>query len=211
VDCSTSNSTKNRTLLSHGSLELKSWVLGSEFKYSIDSFFQVNLPVYEEAIKDISSFLDVNANLIDMFSGVGSIGISALKCKMNNTPNKTQAKLTLIEIDKKSAKYALQNAKLAKLNNVLPINTNAYKVLDEITSESTLILDPPRAGLHKKLREKIQTTLPKKIIYLSCNPVTQARDIHDLESSYKITYNKGYNFFPRTTHVENLIILELRK
>ena len=72
-----------------------------------------------------------------------------------------------------------------------------------------VIIDPPRAGLHADVVEKLLQTKPEKIIYLSCNPVTQARDIALLTQSYTLTETRGYNFFPRTPHIETACLLTL--
>ena len=73
-----------------------------------------------------------------------------------------------------------------------------------------MILDPPRAGCDKKLIDKLIDVIPTKIVYLSCNPATQARDVKILLEKYKIEEIKTFNFFPRTPHIENLVILSLK-
>jgi 23S rRNA (uracil1939-C5)-methyltransferase len=89
------------------------------------------------------------------------------------------------------------------------ITASAESALDYLNGEEIVILDPPRAGLHKDVADKLIETKPARIIYLSCNPSTQARDISlFVESGYSITHARGYNFFPRTPHIESLIILD---
>ena len=83
-------------------------------------------------------------------------------------------------------------------------------VTDFIKSDQTVIVDPPRAGLDIKLTEKLLKTLPATIIYLSCNPITQARDIKILTEKYNIIKIQPFNFFPRTPHLENLVILKAK-
>lgn len=80
--------------------------------------------------------------------------------------------------------------------------------LEHITGDSTIILDPPRAGLHQDVVDKLLEAAPERIIYLSCNPVTQARDVALLAEKYGIHHHQGYNFFPRTPHIEHLVILD---
>ena len=87
------------------------------------------------------------------------------------------------------------------------ILAKAEEVLNFIEPDQTVILDPPRAGCDKKLIEELNKTKPESIIYLSCNPATQARDIKLLLENYKIKAIKTFNFFPRTPHIENLVIL----
>jgi 23S rRNA (uracil1939-C5)-methyltransferase len=82
--------------------------------------------------------------------------------------------------------------------------------LEHIKSDATIILDPPRAGLHDDVIAKLLASSPARIIYLSCNPVTQARDVAKLAEKYGIRHHRGYNFFPRTPHIEHLVVLDLR-
>jgi 23S rRNA (uracil1939-C5)-methyltransferase len=84
------------------------------------------------------------------------------------------------------------------------------KALDYITADATVIVDPPRAGLHTAVTERLLAVRPPRVVYLSCNPVTQARDVSLLLDAYKIAGQRGYNFFPRTPHIEHLIVLERR-
>ena len=91
--------------------------------------------------------------------------------------------------------------------NTFAILAKAENTLNYIAPNQTVILDPPRAGCDYKLVEQLINIVPEKIIYLSCNPATQARDIKILLKKYQIEDTKTFNFFPRTPHIENLIIL----
>ena len=82
------------------------------------------------------------------------------------------------------------------------------KALDHITPDALIIVDPPRAGLHADVIAKLLETRPERILYLSCNPVTQARDVALLGEIYGVRAHRGYNFFPRTPHIEHLVILD---
>ena len=90
----------------------------------------------------------------------------------------------------------------------LAVLSNSENALEYISPDQTVILDPPRAGCDKKLIEKLLEVAPTAIIYLSCNPATQARDVKLLLENYKIKKIVPFNFFPRTPHLENLIILK---
>lgn len=187
-----------------GEVKLSDQVLGTNIAYDVDSFFQVNVGMFEEVIKDIKEVLGgmdtSNLSLTDFYGGVGSIGIS-LKSKDQN--------LKIVELDESSARMAKENLRDLKLSNSEVSCKSSEESLEEITRDSILVIDPPRAGLHKKVVQKITEAKPKILIYLSCNPVTQARDIKDiLEAGYQIKFKRGYNFFPRTPHIENLLILE---
>ena len=112
--------------------------------------------------------------------------------------------MTLVEVDKSAFKELKNNAKNAKI-----ILSKSEAILDYIKSDQTVILDPPRAGVDQALIDKLLKTSPEKIIYLSCNPATQARDAKKLLEKYHIKTIKAFNFFPHTPHIENLIVLSL--
>ena len=82
--------------------------------------------------------------------------------------------------------------------------------VDILTTDSTVIFDPPRAGLGVAIIERVLAVKPKKLIYLSCDLATQARDVGRLIGDYEIKFAKLYNFFPRTPHIEGLMVLERR-
>ena len=96
-----------------------------------------------------------------------------------------------------------------KDNIIMPkaILDKAENTLNYINYDQTVILDPPRAGCAHELIDKLLEVNPQKIIYLSCNPATQARDVKSLLEAYRIDFVKTFNFFPHTPHIENLVIL----
>ena len=170
-------------------------LLGQEYSYSPNGFFQINLPVYEMALKEIKSHIVTN-NVLDLYSGVGTIGLSVAHDK----------NLTLVECNKFAYKELVKNCEEAL--QVHPILSNSEDALEYIAPNQTVILDPPRAGCDKKLINKLLEVTPEAIIYLSCNPVTQARDVKFLLGKYEIKRVVPFNFFPHTPHLENLIILK---
>lgn len=175
-------------------------LLSSNYTYSSRSFFQVNLPVYEKVLQVIRDVVERSGEevVVDMYSGVGTIGLSVA--------SRVRA-LTLVEIDQASIEQAKQNA--ASQINVEIVQANAELALTYISANSLLIVDPPRAGLHKDVTAKIIEQKPATVVYLSCNPSTQARDIKLLtDAGYVIAYVQGFNFFPRTPHIESLCILK---
>lgn len=180
-----------------GEIVLEDEVLGKNFAYDVNSFFQLNIPVFEEAVLGIKRFLKPG-KLVDFYGGVGSIGISLADEGVN---------LEIVELGEHSAQMAKANIKDSSRAKVF--NLPAEEALEKIVAESTLVVDPPRAGLHKKVVQKICEVKPKQVVYLSCNPVTQARDLKDIiEAGYEVRFGKGYNFFPRTPHIESLVVLE---
>ena len=164
-----------------------------KYSYSPNGFFQINLPVYEMALKEISKHIATN-KVLDLYAGVGSIGLSVARNK----------NLTLVEVNAAAFAEMQANAKGTHANCIL---AKSEDVTEYITPDCTVIVDPPRAGCDQKLIEKLNEVQPNTIIYLSCNPITQARDLALLQN-YRITKLQPYNFFPRTPHIENLAILE---
>lgn len=185
-----------RRLTSFGDIVLSDRLLDTPFHYATEGFFQVNIPVYEQALKDMRQWIPDGAHTIDMYSGVGTIGltIGGPRC-------------TLVEIDEHAVREMKRN--ITELgSHASAILAPSEKALEYITPDMTVIVDPPRAGLHKDVVEQLLSIQPPRIIYLSCNPVTQARDVALLSAVYGVRHHKGYNFFPRTPHIEHLVVLD---
>ncbi len=170
-------------------------ILGVSYNYSPNGFFQINLPVYELALFEIKKNLGDSSKVLDLYSGVGTIGLSVARGK----------DLTLVECDK-SAFFELEK-NCRGIEGAGAVLAKSEEALEYIEPEMTVILDPPRAGCHEKLIEKLLETVPEKIIYLSCNPATQARDVARLSEKYQVLEVKAFNFFPKTPHIENLVVL----
>ncbi len=184
-------------LQSFGTLTLTDKILGTSFTYATESFFQVNIPMYEEALQDMKSWLPSGA-VVDMYSGVGTIGLTI-----------GGDNLTLVELDESAVREMHTNIK-ALNSSAIAVHAASEAALKYINSKATIILDPPRAGLHNDVIDRLLETKPRRIIYLSCNPVTQARDIALLADTYGIRWHTGYNFFPATPHIEHLVVLDLK-
>ena len=184
-------------LAEFGNVVLVDTVLGVPFRYATEGFFQVNIPVYEQALRDMKQWVE-DKPVIDLYSGVGSIGLTI-----------GGNDVTLVEINEDAVREMKRNiAELGREGSVTPLLAASEKVLDCISSDACVIVDPPRAGLHADVITKLLEATPERIIYLSCNPVTQARDVALLATKYGIRAHGGYNFFPRTPHIEHLVILD---
>ena len=182
-----------------GDTTLSDTILGVAFNYACEGFFQVNIPVYEKALSDMKAWINCNEKLptLDLYSGVGTIGLTL-----------GGDDVTLVEINKHAVAEMQRN--IIKLNrpNAKAILAPSEKSLEYIRGEQIVIVDPPRAGLHTDVTNRLLETGPPRIIYLSCNPVTQARDVSLLQEKYEIVHHQGYNFFPRTPHIEHLVVLD---
>ncbi len=168
-------------------------IINREYSYSPNGFFQINLPVYELALREIAKEITTE-KVLDLYSGVGTIGLSVARDK----------DLTLVESNKDAYRELENNCKNSDAH---PVLAKSEEVTEYIEHDQTVILDPPRSGCEKRLIDKLLETTPEKIVYLSCNPATQARDVSMLSEKYSITRVVPFNFFPKTPHIENLIIL----
>ncbi len=183
-----------RNLYSFGDTTLTDTILGCNISYDVNSFFQVNIPVFELAAQKISEHSQGAAPVVDFYSGVGTIGIPV-------------GATVLVESDAHNVQMARMNTHGKKVEIV---HAAAETAIEHIPNSGVLIVDPPRAGLHPNMTKKILENLPEKVLYLSCNPSTHARDLALLQGSYRIDEIAGYNFFPRTPHIESFAVLTRR-
>lgn len=191
------NSTNNKN-------KIISYIGNKKYQISEKSFFQVNSAITEKLYNEIKEIINHSnsENVLDLYCGTGTIGIY-----ISDIVNKV--------LGIESFKEAVEDANYNKvLNNATNCTYKLGKVENltkEITKEyDTAIIDPPRSGLDKRVVEKLLEIKPKTLIYVSCDPVTLARDIHLLQQKYNIEYIQPYNMFPRTYHVECVCLLKLR-
>ena len=181
-----------------GNTSLTDTILDVPFTYAVEGFFQINLPVYEEALRDIKKWVDVKKPLVDLYSGVGTIGLTV-----------TDADVTLVELNENAVREMKRNIEsLGRTETAHAVLAASENAVEYITSDAAIIVDPPRAGLTQPVIDRLLEQKPERIIYLSCNPVTQARDVAALAEIYGIEWHRGYNFFPGTPHIEHLLILK---
>jgi len=158
------------------------------------------LPIYEQALQDMKAWIPADRPAVDLYSGVGTIGLTI-----------GGENVTMVEISEAAVTEMKRNiTALEREKAVKAILAPSEAALDHITGDATIIVDPPRAGLHEDVVNKLLSAAPQRIIYLSCNPVTQARDVARLAEKYGIRAHRGYNFFPRTPHIEHLVVLDIR-
>ncbi len=178
---------------------LSDTILDVSFRYATEGFFQINLPVYEQALRDMKTWVEPGKPIVDMYSGVGTIGLTI-----------GGNDVTLVEVNEHAVREMKQNiTELKREKTAHAVLAASEQATDFITKDSCIILDPPRAGLHQDVITALLEATPTRIIYLSCNPVTQARDVALLAQKYGIRAHQGYNFFPRTPHIEHLVVLDL--
>ena len=265
-------------LVRFGNTTLTDTILGIPFRYACEGFFQVNIPVYEQALRDMREWVSressywqlghrqkkseqqgtnsqhgssnsfpegfafpasvrqerqdqlaahgdidsqqrvisqkksgqlhvgpglfsddiraVKLSTLDLYAGVGTIGLTI-----------GGGNVTLVEINADAVREMQRNITELDRTDARAVLAPSEQALNYITGKEIVIVDPPRAGLHTDVTATLLQKLPPRIIYLSCNPVTQARDIALLQQHYRIAWHRGYNFFPRTPHIEHLVIL----
>ncbi len=206
------NTSKSNVILSNdtvtvwGNDTITDELLGKRFIISPNSFYQVNRSQCEVLYKTARDFakLKKSDTLLDLYCGVGTIGIT-----MAESVNQ----LIGVEIVPDAVKNARLNAKLNGIENARFIcadaSTAALKLKDEGISPNVIILDPPRKGCDVSLINTVVDMAPERIVYVSCDSATLARDLAIFESmNYKTERLTAVDMFPRTTHVEAVALIE---
>jgi 23S rRNA (uracil1939-C5)-methyltransferase len=177
-----------------------------QFKVAPLAFYQTNsaqaLKLYEQTARlaDIKE----HQTVYDLYTGAGTIALFVAK---------KAKKVIGIEYIESAIESAIENAKLNNITNTQFFAGDTVKILtDEFIAKretpDIIITDPPRAGMHPKVIEQLLKIIPERIVYVSCNPATQARDIAALVSQYTIKEVQPVDMFPHTHHVENIALLE---
>jgi len=184
-----------------GNTRLIEQIENYKFYVSPKSFFQVNTVTFKELYKYVIGKLDNEETALDLYSGTGTISI--LMSKYFN-------KVYGIEVSHSSIMDANENLQLNNISNVEFIEGKVEDKIDKLKElkVDTVIMDPPRAGSDNKSLESIMEISPNKIIYISCNPVTLARDYNILKDNYNIMSIDLFDMFPQTSHVETVMVLE---
>ena len=169
-----------------------------KYKVSYKAFFQVNRNVASKMFKLVEKFINVNDCVLDLYSGVGTLGLSA---------SKNAKSVVGVEVNKDAVDNANQNALINNLNNAKFIYSDASNIKNIDVSFNKLIVDPPRAGLSTEVIEFINKELPDEIIYISCDYHTQARDVK-LLNNYEIVDSYVCDLFSYTYHVECICFLK---
>lgn len=182
---------------------------GLKFKINAKSFYQTNSSQAYELYKIARDFADLQGTEIvyDLYTGTGTIAqFVASKAK----------KVIGIESVPQAIEDAKENARLNGIDNTVFYDGDMAKVftrefIDQNGHPDLIITDPPRDGMHQKVVAQILHILPEKIVYISCNSATQARDLALMKEDYVIEKSQAVDMFPQTHHVENVVLLKLRK
>lgn len=176
-----------------------------QFKISKESFFQVNPVQTEKLYQKVEEYLELEGGetLVDLYCGIGTIGMYL---------SKSARHIIGIEAVGQSVRDAKKNMKLNNISNMEFIEGLAEDVFSKLVADEieidALVVDPPRKGLDMEVIESIKSLKPKKLVYVSCEPSTLARDLKELKEVYKVSALQPVDMFPQTVHVESVCKLE---
>ncbi len=181
---------------------------GLKFKINAKSFYQTNSDQAFELYKITRAFAGLKGDelVYDLYTGTGTIAQFVAK----------QAKKVIgVESVPDAITAAKENAQLNNINNVEFFVGDMKLVFNDAFiakhgQPDVIITDPPRDGMHKDVVQQILNIAPKKVVYVSCNSATQARDLELMDAMYKVTKTQAVDMFPQTFHVENVVLLERR-
>ncbi|WP_298537245.1 23S rRNA (uracil(1939)-C(5))-methyltransferase RlmD [uncultured Algibacter sp.] len=181
---------------------------GLKFKINAKSFYQTNSNQAYELYKITRDFAGLTGGelVYDLYTGTGTIA---------QFVSKQASKVIGVESVPDAIIAAKENAQLNNINNVEFFVGDMKNVFNATFIEThgepdVIITDPPRDGMHKDVVQQILNIAPKKVVYVSCNSATQARDLALMDAQYKVIKTQAVDMFPQTFHVENVVLLERR-
>ena len=181
---------------------------GLQFKVGPKSFYQTNTEQAYELYKVAREFAELGGDelVYDLYTGTGTIA---------NFVSRKAKQVIGIEYVPEAIEDAKTNSKINKIKNTLFFAGDMKDILNndfvaKYGRPDVIITDPPRAGMHEDVVNVILNAEPKRIVYVSCNPATQARDLALLDAKYKVTKVQPVDMFPHTQHVENVVQLTLK-
>ena len=191
-----------------GSGKIEDEMLGNRFLISSKTFYQVNHRQMQIMIQKALELAKPSMDdvVIDAYAGVGTIGMLFAK---------HVKKVLAVESNADSVSNAIQNAKRNQLRNIRFYKDDAiaflHKQVDAKEVVDIIVFDPPRSGLEASFIEAIANLKPKKVVYISCDPSTLARDLKlFVEVGYQIMRVQPIDLFPQTFHVESITLLSLK-
>ena len=178
--------------------------LGLSFKLSLTSFFQVNTDMMQQLYQKALDCADLKTDeiILDLYCGIGTLALLASK----------QVKHVYgVEIHDKAVMDANENAQRNKIDNATFIKGDVKDALSYFKDHNiqcdTIIVDPPRSGLHQQVIKNLLAMQANKIVYISCNPATLGRDLKEFSNRYQIEYVQPVDMFAHTHHVETVVLL----
>ena len=182
---------------------------GLRFKIGAKSFYQTNSEQAYELYKVAREFAALTREelVYDLYTGTGTIA---------NFVSRQARQVIGIEYVPEAIEDAKENSRINGIGNTLFYAGDMKDILtDEFITKhgrpDVIITDPPRAGMHEDVVNVILNAEPRRIVYVSCNPATQARDLQLMDAKYRVEAMQPVDMFPHTHHVENVVLLTLRK
>ena len=170
-----------------------------KFELNFQSFFQSNPPAFANMLRTITGWLPVNGHLLDLYCGVGTIGLTlALH---------SGCSLTGVESVAPAVKDAQANAERAGIK--ADFHCGNSEDWPDLNCD-VLVLDPPRSGCHPKMISRLLTEGPERVLYISCNPKRFLEEFQTLKEAYRLERAQMFDFFPQTPHVETCVLLGLK-
>ncbi len=198
----------DRQIVLYGDGYIVDELLGFRFRISPKAFYQINYKGTEILYRKALEFADIDKDdvVIDAYSGVGTIGIIA---------SRYAKEVISVELNKDAVKDAKINASINKLKNIRFFCADATQFLLDAAKENIkvdiVLMDPPRAGSTLAFMKSVCELAPEKVVYISCNPETLARDLtYFTKNGYKAKKIQPVDMFPHTNHIECLVCLEHR-
>lgn len=196
----------NEEIVLYGKGYIEDILCGVKFQISAKSFYQVN-PIQTEVLYNKAiemAKLKGNETVIDAYCGIGTIGLIV---------NSKVKDIIGVEVNKDAVKDAIKNAKQNNIKNAYFYNDDAGDFMVKLANENKkidlVIMDPPRSGSDEKFLSSLVKLSPEKVVYISCNPETQERDLRYLvKKGYKVREIQPVDMFPQTNHVETVVLIE---
>ena len=181
-----------------GESELEEELCGLSFQISPRAFFQVNAPQAEQIYRKVLEYCHGASHVLDLYCGAGTISLCIAK---------TGVTVTGVEIVPEAVENAKVNAVRNEIANVDFVCADAADLITEYLFD-VVVVDPPRKGLAESVIRDIVNLSPEKLIYVSCNPATLARDLAVFSQfNYELIEAEAYDMFPRTAHVETVVLM----
>ncbi|MDD7363623.1 MAG: 23S rRNA (uracil(1939)-C(5))-methyltransferase RlmD [Peptoniphilus sp.] len=185
----------------YGKKAIEETLAGYRYDVAAGNFFQVNPFGAEIIVEEVKKHLDPAKTIVELYAGIGTITLPVSEKAGTVIGN---------ELSESSVDYARKTAKENGVKNVRYIAGAAETMMPRIAEEEAidgLIVDPPRAGLQPAVVDTVLKTLPKQMIYISCNPSTLARDLSRLRDAYRVEIVQPIDMFPHTSHVETVVLM----
>ena len=190
-------------LLLSGYAGIRDKIAEFEFEISANSFFQTNTRAARSLYETVKGYADLSGNetVVDLYSGTGAIAIFI----------SGSAKTVIgMEIAESAVNDAVNNCRINDIANCrFILGDIKNRIAGLIDTADVMIIDPPRVGMHKDVVRRILESAPDRIVYVSCNPATMARDFGLLKERYRVLEVQPVDMFPHTYHIESVAKLAL--